>query len=557
LKKTFKLNRIEEEKIMSSDYWWFRFCSMPTISLCSMKKILVFVVRHGEREDEALYHHAGGSGDPGRTAYRKLSREDRIDPSLTAQGHRQAATALENLVTALAVARVERVSVFSSPLKRAVGTVMMLASAIQATQRANRETTTINGVVGEGEEGCGGTDYSGVSFRLPISDTREESEGLVMDSTSVDGVSADATATTVPVVIHNGLCDCTAMVGRLGGHNNVIRAGFLPCAATPENSINNTNSPLRKELVAMTDRAVQALENVDYDYINSPFLQFWKIQDETLAPMTQPLRLIRNDLLEEEQQSEGSQSGAMVRSVVPDAHESPIDHVVRMALIGGCDACVVSSHREEIRDLAEKRCRLLQELESIAYCAIGLFEAWIEQDVNVETNEHDQDVAMIQPLQWALHNIAEPDDARAPRVSEMLFHSTKVSPKSVEISWPVIERTMLCLCEARLVLDDRADESSVVGIHSCILMGADQKSRIAATTSMSKLSSITLELQITKGRHSWLTFLRRLRDGIAFGTIELEITGRANPSKHSVYVRPDQQPPLPCPPKTITLEVQL
>ena len=54
----------------------------------TLHKIRVFVVRHGEREDEVC----------SRMAYNKMSREQRLDPALTAQGHSQAMQAFTNLI---------------------------------------------------------------------------------------------------------------------------------------------------------------------------------------------------------------------------------------------------------------------------------------------------------------------------------------------------------------------------------------------------------------------------------------------------------------------------
>ncbi|KAG7374114.1 histidine phosphatase superfamily branch 1 protein [Nitzschia inconspicua] len=98
-----------------------------------MKKILVFVVRHGEREDEATMMHSSYN-----TAYRKMSKQDRNDPKLTPEGHGQAFKAFENVLSVMEVSQVKKVAVFSSPLRRSVGTVMMLATAASAL-KSSRE----------------------------------------------------------------------------------------------------------------------------------------------------------------------------------------------------------------------------------------------------------------------------------------------------------------------------------------------------------------------------------------------------------------------------------
>ncbi len=310
-------------------YNWLHYCALssPLVILVpvssNMGKIVVFVVRHGERGDEALYN----SGN--RTTYKNCSREDKVDPSLTVKGHRQAEAALTNLVSALTAAHIRRVAVFASPMRRALGTIMMLASAIGTVQGMYRATTTN----GERENiGC-----SGVSFALPLLETGQQDE--VCDSPSCRA-NVPKDAPIIPVVVHNGLCDCTALVGRLGGHKNVLRAGLIRCAAMVENSMSNRQSPIQKELVSMTNRAVEALGG-DEDLNDAYLLQFWKIQDEKLLPMTQPMHLDQRDLLTEEHLEE-SQRELMPCPVVLDDSESPIDQVVRMAMNGGCDACVVA-----------------------------------------------------------------------------------------------------------------------------------------------------------------------------------------------------------------------
>jgi hypothetical protein len=77
------------------------------------KSMLVFLVCHGEREDEA-------------SMYKGFTKMQRVDPKLTALGHGQAQIALTNLVRSLAGTseRKKRVAVFSSPL-RCVSTTPM------------------------------------------------------------------------------------------------------------------------------------------------------------------------------------------------------------------------------------------------------------------------------------------------------------------------------------------------------------------------------------------------------------------------------------------------
>ena len=89
----------------------------------------LFIVRHGERADEAVSR-----------AYvqylEKIPKEkqkhvmpmlpiDSIDPQLTAKGHLQAYQSFSQLLPAL---EGRKVAVFCSPLRRAVGTALMMGS---------------------------------------------------------------------------------------------------------------------------------------------------------------------------------------------------------------------------------------------------------------------------------------------------------------------------------------------------------------------------------------------------------------------------------------------
>ena len=169
-----------------------------TSSLVMSKRILVFVVRHGEREDEA----AETSSSSSKVLYRKRTREDKIDPTLTKEGRRQASTAFESILSALASAKVEKVSVFTSPLRRAIGTSMMISPSLAKVTRER---------INEDGDGDSDGDYSGIKFVLPT------------------GINTDETThpSNIPIVVYNGLCDCTAMVERLGGHKNLIRSNIL------------------------------------------------------------------------------------------------------------------------------------------------------------------------------------------------------------------------------------------------------------------------------------------------------------------------------------------
>ena len=127
------------------------------------KSILVFIVRHGEREDEVI----------DQRQYRKMSPRQRLDPSLTPRGFAQAQAAFDRLGIAIAAGHFQRVAIFSSPLRRAIGTATMLASSACADPTMK--------------------------------------ESFVLPAASEDQKSSTAT-NPIPIVVWDGLCDCAAQV---------------------------------------------------------------------------------------------------------------------------------------------------------------------------------------------------------------------------------------------------------------------------------------------------------------------------------------------------------
>jgi hypothetical protein len=69
--------------------------------MANKSKILVLLLRHGEREDEAIRSSSHHSRKKKVSDLVDLSHSRRLDPYMTARGHDQARIALVNLIRAL------------------------------------------------------------------------------------------------------------------------------------------------------------------------------------------------------------------------------------------------------------------------------------------------------------------------------------------------------------------------------------------------------------------------------------------------------------------------
>jgi phosphohistidine phosphatase SixA len=517
-----------------------------------MKRILVFVVRHGEREDEVQADdpsHRGGQ-------YRKVTKEDRADPNLTVKGFSQASAAFGVLLEALIHARIEKVAVFTSPLRRAIGTAMMLGDGAKI---ANIKTGFCNN---HDED-----KYSGIKFVLPTADSGESNSRSTKETDD---------RCCIPIVVHNGLCDCTALVARLGGNKNLIRAGLIPFAALPSNAIpNDKRKAMLTRIEQMRKRArggevykpeMHSLEDIGSNDESCIPVQFWKVENDMQGSGIKSsfVALTPKICLNKSPHGDNifaDENITLTPSLV-DHERSPIDQVVRMAFNSGCDACIVSSHREEIRELCKERCGLRHLRIILSYCCIGSFEVLVDEqksDYHPHPRNGNQFTSDNAPLQWILHSVTSPDEFSSQSVSEMLSVSLSnpgddTRLNSFPITYPVIERTTLHLCHAKLVLDDLAAKNAVIDIANCSVTGIH-----AAGSSVhdraSSPNTFSLNFQIIKGYHSWLEFLQRLHDDVAHGYVEFYRGDRTKTIRSQLFIRPDQQHPLPCPAKTIRIEV--
>jgi Histidine phosphatase superfamily (branch 1) len=280
------------------------------------KTISVYLLRHGEREDEIE--------DESKAV--QQSNKELLDPALTVEGFRQAQAAFENLLSTLAG---KKVSIFSSPLRRTIGTALMVAFAPSANN---------------------------VNFSLP---------SLAGDTSTPD---------SLPILVMNGLCDCAAMIERVGGANLAVAQGYVDDAAMDEND-GSDSSPFVCSLPKIVSEAQRSSSCT-----RPSMIQFWKEKtyvSASFSPLTPPLRMQK--IL---QPSNASLSSQETRKPVSsrksdDCYLATLNRAIRLAVNADCDACVVVTHREGIRDLAGKAAghgKSAHKLQT-PYCCVATFVA--------------------------------------------------------------------------------------------------------------------------------------------------------------------------------------
>jgi hypothetical protein len=296
------------------------------------KSFTVFLVRHGERLDEALQRSS-----------LKVSRALKTDPPLTATGHQQAYNALTRLLLALEEEGTPRkIAVVTSPLRRTIGTSMMLAAAQQSV-RARRD--------------CGD---SCLTFGFQPESNGGSSSAPLEDNAHGAGIEP------IPILILNGIGSAAAMCQRYGSADALVTAGRVHCGDMEAND-GSVTSPLVKELQTMQEVYRDDLVWVDEDpeeeedrtKTTLPSVQFCKIQggsgqvvsispplsakemDQVCVPALPPApsRIMPLSC----QAAEGLES-------FPDA----LDRAVRIADQEGCDTLIVTAHRESMNSLVQQ-----------------------------------------------------------------------------------------------------------------------------------------------------------------------------------------------------------
>ena len=302
-----------------------KITTMTTERSTKKSSLTVFIMRHGERLDEAL-HRSG----------HRIPPEIRVDPPLTAKGHLQAQEAFAQLNDALLNdGKKRKITVAVSPAKRTIGTSLMACT-------------------------------SGL----------RRNEVLDWAFTSQD------TENVIPMVVINGLSACASAIQKMGGAEPAIANGHLPCADVHDNTEESKTSPIAVELQKMQQTCQGLVHSQDKTRLD--LVQYWKIQRGTscLMSMTPPLGPTKF-------YPSSTSSSDSARTIVPRhcgqlGNETFLEALDRAVLLAGsenCDTLIVVAHREAVRDLADRWGTNGFDLpRRLNYCCIASYKVKIYED---------------------------------------------------------------------------------------------------------------------------------------------------------------------------------
>jgi hypothetical protein len=299
-------------------------------------------------------------------------------------------------------------AIFTSPLRRAVGTLLALETVVKNdaaspppfnTNTANRPTSD-PALDPNSDQTFRRKLFDDIEMgQVPDRDTREEDVKFAANDGQEESRSLGpfaGAASTARAVILNGLCDCAAQVSALQGAGWILRSypGLLPCADAP---IQRSQGTLVKELDQMridmneacllrrkspADAALQFCR-----VVTAPTLRVVPMHavDDGDPPHTAGRSNVSNDSVPYE-----SFLKAVNRAVVVAGATATPDH-------DGCDKVVIVGHREGIRELARESCRHRRSTSGggdrngstdphrihTFYCCIAVFT------VDLMVDEHD------------------------------------------------------------------------------------------------------------------------------------------------------------------------
>jgi hypothetical protein len=259
-------------------------------------------------------------------------------------------------------------AIFTSPLRRAVGTLLALETVVKndaspppsITNTAHRPTSDLS-LDPNSDQQCRRKLFDDIEMGLdPDRDTQEEDAKFAEDDGQEESPSLGncaGAASTTRAVILNGLCDCAAQVSALQGAGWILRScpDLLPCADAP---IQRSQRTLVKELDQMRiDR-----NNACLLQRQSPAearIQFCRVVN------AQTLRVVPMHAVDDGDPPRTAGRSNVSNDSVP--YESFFKAVNRAVVVAagatatadpeGCDKVVIVGHREGIRELARESCR--------------------------------------------------------------------------------------------------------------------------------------------------------------------------------------------------------
>jgi hypothetical protein len=321
-------------------------------------------------------------------------------------------------------------AIFTSPLRRAVGTLLALETVLGAesvvpipiasttvqvdpSQDRSQDRTAADQCCRRKLFDDNNNDINGNEKGRDLEEGRkdEASKPLTVDDTNgrvsaADAAAQDAivTTTTTPTraVILNGLCDCAAQVAAWEGAGRILRTWpwLLPCADAPVQRSAKTLGPQLDLMRSDRNQACPPLAQPNA----ATTIQFCRVDSSMrLEPM--------------HEDPPPHTDGLVTNDSVPyDSFLRAVKRAVAVASANNdkCDTVVIVGHREGIRDLARESCRTKSAVAGgdrngstnadphrihTFYCCIAVFTVDLIADID------DGDAASAAPRveNWTFH----------------------------------------------------------------------------------------------------------------------------------------------------------
>ena len=363
------------------------------------KTIRVVVIRHGERQDEADYRDrkrnkakAAGTGQGlGKTPTEQSSppmsdftkTKIKVDPPLTLEGYLQAKGAFDRLLPMFAN---HGISVFVSPLKRCIGTTMMMS--VSAASSTITSTATVSNT----------------------------------DNTQNSNASNDG---PLVLTVVNGLADPAAAIRHHGGSYHAIRQGLVDLAAMDGNDCSG-DTPFEQALPPLRQKAYHALGMTDAIAVDNLSADRRGPSGRPIAFMTEaatpggkrvqlhPLFCVTDPIPNRDSTTTTTcptrtaqaratlsqnryldQLSFRTKAIPRNKHGNTLANFVESAsravkdtIDAGHDVCFLVSHREAMHILIQDVCRSHVQY-STPYCCVAFFQATITSNTNVGNDDDD------------------------------------------------------------------------------------------------------------------------------------------------------------------------
>lgn len=475
-----------------------------------------------------------------------LEEKSEIDPILTPYGLLQAKSTWEQLFREEAVLRekqkqnyeenkaIIRMQIFTSPLKRCIGTAMMsVAATFPESFSADHQFTPEN-----------------LCFPLP--------------STSSSGNDC-SDKKSVNVVVLNGLCDANENVQLHGGAAKVVSEGLLDCAAA---SIFYADSATYKGNI-IDDVLVRIKDEVKNETLSKgresnemtvpgSKVQFWREDGESdFAPMSRQESIEKD--LSDVVSSEKTQSGrsrviaSSPRFPERDSFMGAVNHAAHLTAKAEAPVCVIITDLDGMK-LLVKSCGYKHEDALPDGTTIAKFIATVYFPTVGLLSDHDAF-----SINWSFYGNSTNDDSKdsdkdpifAPVMSRFLSSSRCNSSRiQISLSLDLINRE-----EAQPSVDHVTLGLLAPPLDSSLLGSASIPNNLSITYYNKKkrvLKEIekdngvdVIPLDILHGRHKIANFIQFLKEerGTACGTFESN-----DGTLRTFVIDPLKQPTFPCPP---------